>query len=446
MKQNTPLAIVILAAGKGSRMKSDLPKVMHALAGKPIISVLIDQAQRLKPERIIVVTAPDMQGLRDLVKPHIAVIQEKQNGTADAVKAALPALEGFDGNVLILLGDEPFVPLNVLGEMAANKNPSVMAIIPEDATGLGRVLTDESGYLDRIVEDKDCTDEEREIYLCNAGNFCVPSKSLAKWLNGVGNKNAQGEYYLTDMPAVATKDGMKFEVFTVPIDHVWGINDRLQLAEHERIYQEMMRDHFLIHGVTMLDPESVYFHHDTKIAAGVIIEPNVFFGPGVEIEDGVHIKAFCHIEGAKIGAGTTVGPFARLRPGSEIGQDVRIGNFVEIKKSSIGGGAKISHLAYVGDCTMGADVNFSCGAITVNYDGYDKFETHIGDGAMIGSNVSLVAPVEVGAGAIIAAGSTITQNVPADSLAIGREKDSVREGWAGDFRAKKQNGNSSGKK
>ncbi len=430
-----PLAVVILAAGKGKRMQSDLPKVMHELAGKPMISILIDQVvQQFAPEKIIVVTAPDMDALRETVKPHESVIQKTQNGTADAVKAALPALKGFKGNVLILLGDEPLAPMQVLAEMAAHDSPSVMAIIPPDPYGLGRMVMDEEGQLIEIIEEKDCDDDQREIIVCNAGNFCVPSSKLEEWLGKIGNDNAQGEYYLTDMPKFAAADGVPFDVFTMPIDHVWGINDRMQLAEHEQIFRQMLRDAHVMNGVRMVDPNTVYFHHDTIVAPGVMIEPSVFFGAGVRIEQGAHIKAFSHLEGAHVGANTTVGPFARLRPGSEIGEGVRIGNFVEIKKSTIGKGSKINHLAYVGDCTMGDDVNFSAGAITVNYDGFNKHQTVIGKNVMIGSNVNLVAPLTIDDGAFVAAGSTINEDVPADSLSIARDKPSIREGWATKFR------------
>ena len=434
----TDLAIVILAAGKGTRMKSDKPKVLHEIAGKPMLKILLDQLEQLNAARTIVVTAPDMDDVKAIAAPHRIAIQAAQNGTGDAVKVALPELEGFSGNVLILLGDEPFVPMNVLIEMAAHPYPTAMGLIPPDPTGLGRMIMNEEGTLDAIVEDKDCDEQQREIYVCNAGNYCVPSDKLKSWIEQIGSNNAQGEYYLTDMVEIAKNEGAPFDVFTIPVDHVWGINDRVQLAEHENVYQEMMRDQFLRAGVSMVDPDSVWFHHDTRLAVGVHIEPNVFFGPGVIVEEGVHIKAFCHFEGAHIRKNSVVGPFARLRPGSEIGEDVKIGNFVEVKKSNIGDGAKISHLAYVGDCEMGRDVNFSCGAITVNYDGFEKFKTVIGDGALVGSNVSLVAPVTIGKGAFLAAGSTITEDIPDDALGIGRSNGKAVEGWARNFRARKK--------
>ena len=428
------LAVVILAAGKGTRMKSDLPKVMHPLAGKPMISLLIDQVSaHLNPERIIVVTAPEQENLRDLVHPHHSVIQEKQLGTGDAARAALPALEGFEGNVLILLGDEPFLPLEAAAEMAVHDTPSVMAIIPPDPTGLGRIVMDENGQLIRIVEEKDCSAEDAEICICNGGNFCVPADMLGRWLNGIGNNNAQSEYYLTDIPELARAEGINFDVFTVPIDHVWGVNDRMQLAEHEKMFQQMLRDMHLMNGVAMQDPDSVYFHYDTVIGTSCNLEPNVYFGPGVKIGNNVEIKSFCHLEGASVADGSVIGPFARLRPGSDLGEGVKIGNFVEIKKSSIGAGSKINHLSYVGDCTMGEKVNFSAGAITVNYDGFQKYQTKIGANALIGSNANLVAPITVGDGAYIAAGSTVTKDIPGGALGIAREREKIKEEWASDF-------------
>lgn len=428
-----PLAIVILAAGKGTRMKSPLPKVMHTLAGKPMISILIDEVARLKPAKIIVVTAPDMKELRELVKPHESVIQKEQNGTGDALKAALPALKGFAGNVLVLMGDEPFTSLDLLKSMAAYNGASAMAIVPPDPTGLGRMITDGDILVD-IVEEKDCSPEQREIFVCNAGNYCFPAEKLTRWLTKLSNRNAQGEYYLTDLPKIAAADGVETKVFAVSIDYTWGVNDRAQLAEHEHIFQSRLREKFLKDGVSMQDPATVYFHHDTKIGANVHIEPNVWFGKGVVIGDNAHIKAFSHIEGATVGKNTTVGPMARLRPGAKIGNDVRIGNFVEIKNSTIGDRSKVSHLGYVGDCIMGDETNFGCGAITVNYDGFEKYQTVIGKGAMVGSNVNLIAPVQIDDGAFIAAGSTITENVPADALSVGRSRNEIREGWAAKFR------------
>ena len=431
---NSDLAIIILAAGKGTRMKSDSPKVMHTLAGKPMINWLIETSEQLNPKKIITVIGPDMPALEEAVAPHETAIQKDRNGTGGAVKCALPTLKDFKGKVLILMGDEPLVELSVLKALAENDGLAVQGFDTLAPAGLGRMLLNQDGTLDKIVEDRDCSDEQKRISLCNAGNYCVPAEHLEGWINQIGNDNAQGEYYLTDLPAIAVKDGHKTQVVRSNWIGPWGINDRIQLAFHEKLLQVRLREKALLEGVSMIDPDSVTFHHDTKIAAGAVVDTNVFFGPEVTIESGVHIKSFCHLEGTHVKAGTTVGPFARLRPGSEISEDVKIGNFVEIKKSSIGKGSKISHLAYVGDTDMGENVNFSCGAITVNYDGFDKHKTKIGNNVMVGSNVNLVAPVILEDGAFAAAGSTITKDVDADSLAISRIDTDVKKGWAARFR------------
>lgn len=433
-----PLAIVILAAGKGTRMKSDKPKVMHELAGKPMINWLIDTCERLSPAKIITVIGPDMPELAEAVAPHETAIQETRDGTAGAVKAALPALDGFDGNVLILMGDEPLVAPNILEALIAADTLSVQGFDTFSPAGLGRMVLNDDGSLKQIVEDKDCDAVQKQITLCNAGNYCVPADQLAQWVNQIGNDNAQKEFYLTDLPAIAAKDGVATTVIRGNWIGPWGVNDRLQLAIHEKMLQTRLREQALLNGVTMMDADSVYFHHDTKIGEGVTIEPNVFFGPDVTIDKGVTIKAFCHIEGAYIKSGATIGPFARLRPGTNIAEDVRIGNFVEVKKSNIGKGSKINHHGYVGDAEMGEGVNFSCGAITVNYDGFDKHKTIIGDNVMVGSNVSLVAPIKIGDGAFLAAGSTLTKDVEGDALSMTRPATENKAGWAAKYRKLKK--------
>lgn len=435
------LAVIILAAGQGKRMKSPLPKVLHALAGKPMINWLIDSAAALKPSKIVVVTSPDAKALQVAVKPHVTAVQPKANGTAGAVMAGLSALKGFKGDILVLVGDAPLISTQTMKDLiAAKKNAglSVLAADVEDPFGYGRLIT-KNGILQKIVEEKDASTAEKECTLINTGVFCFDGAKLSSWLKKVKPNNAQKELYLTDLPAIAAKEGIKTNVCHVFDEmEVQGCNSKLDLAVLENTVQNQLRATHLVAGVTMIDPNTVYFHHDTKIGDNVAIEPNVFFGPGVTVGDNVTIKAFSHMEGAKISNGVSIGPFARLRPGSEIGEDVRIGNFVEVKKSKIGAGSKINHLAYVGDTVMGKDVNFSAGAITVNYDGFDKHETKIQDGAMVGSNVNLVAPVTVGKGAFIAAGSTITDNVPSDALAIEREPATVKKGWAADYRKKKK--------
>jgi len=431
---NTPLAIIILAAGKGTRMKSDKPKVMHELAGKPMINWLIDTCAQLKPQKIITVIGPDMPELAEAVAPHDTAIQETRDGTGGAVKCALPALKGFKGDVLILMGDEPLVELNMLESLINADGLAVQGFDTLSPAGLGRMILNEDETLKDIVEDRDCSDAQKQITLCNAGNYCVPADKLADWVGQIGNDNAQNEYYLTDLPAIAAKEGIKTHVVRGNWLGPWGINDRIQLAVHEKMLQIRMRENALLSGISMIDPDSVYFHHDTKIESGVTIEPNVFFGAGVTIGKDVTIKAFCHIEGAHIASNATIGPFARLRPDTKIAEDVRVGNFVEVKKSTIGKGSKINHHGYVGDTEMGEGVNFSCGAITVNYDGFEKHKTTIGDNVMVGSNVSLVAPITIGDGAFLAAGSTLTGNVEADALSMTRPETENKAGWAAKYR------------
>lgn len=430
----SPLAIVILAAGKGTRMKSDKPKVLHELAGKPMINWLIDTCTHLEPEKIIIVIGPDMAELSKAVAPHETVIQEERNGTGGAVKCALPALKDFNGNVLILMGDEPLVQLESLQALINADGLAVQGFDTLSPAGLGRMVLNEDGTLKEIIEDSDCTDAQKQISLCNAGNYCVPADKLAGWIEQIGNDNVQGEFYLTDLPAIAAKEGTKTQVVRGNWLGPWGINDRIQLAIHEKMLQIRMRENALLNGIAMSDPDSVYFYHDTKIESGVTIEPHVFFGSGVTIESGAIIKAFSHIEGAHIAANATVGPFARLRPETKIGEEARIGNFVEVKKSTIGKGSKVNHHGYVGDTEMGEDVNFSCGAITVNYDGFEKHKTTIGNNVMVGSNVSLVAPIKIGDGAFLAAGSTLTGDVDADALSMTRAETENKTGWAAKYR------------
>lgn len=429
-----PLAIVILAAGKGTRMKSPLPKVMHELAGLPMINWILNTAESLSPDKIIVVIGPDMDDLREACKPHDSVIQEKQLGTGSALMAAMPSLNGFKGDILVLLGDTPFLSADTLQNLRAAKGQNGLAVLGmklHTPTGYGRLLVDDQGFLSAIREEKDASEEERQIKTVNTGAFCLDGKKTEAWLKSLTNKNAQSEYYITDLPEIAAKEGSKTAIALVkdPIE-AKGCNTPYELSLLEQTAQDFLRKKNIENGVTLQDPSSVYFRHDTIIGEGTLIEPNVYFGPQVTVGENVHIKAFCHFEECSLGTGTTIGPFARLRPGSEIGEDVRIGNFVEIKKSTIGRGSKISHLSYVGDTEMGADVNFGCGAITVNYDGFNKFTTKIQDSVMIGSNVNLVAPVTIEKGAFVAAGSTITKDVPKDALSLTRPEQRTLENWA----------------
>lgn len=437
MTRKEPLAIVILAAGKGTRMKSSLPKVMHKIAGRPMIQWLVEVAESLSPEKIIVVTAPGMDDVREAVAPHQIAIQETQRGTGDAVKPALPFLKDFKGKVLILLGDEPFLDREVLEEMIGWDGLSVMAVRPLSPKGLGRMIANEDGTLDRIVEEKDATDAQKEIRLCNAGNFCIPSSHLGKWLDQLQSNNAQNEYYLTDVPRIAEKDGYLTYVVETDVQWVWGINTRAELAEHERMAQVRLRDKVMANGATLIDPNTVTMAFDTMIGEDVVIEPNVVFGKGVKVGSNVTIHAFTHLEDVTIESGAAIGPFARIRGGASIGEKAKIGNFVEIKKSYIGKGSKANHLAYIGDANVGAKSNIGAGTITCNYDGFDKHKTSIGDGVFVGSNSTLVAPVTLEDGSFVAAGSVVTETVPKDSLFIARIAGVIKQGWAAIYRNKK---------
>lgn len=439
-----PLAVIILAAGLGTRMKSDQPKALLELAGLPMVNWIIRAAEALSPDKIIVVTGPDMPGLSEAAAPHETAVQPVANGTGGAVMAALPALDGFQGDVLILLGDTPLLRPATLEGLKNARQDAPIAILGmelDNPSGYGRLITDKKGQIIKIVEEKDASDEERQVTIVNSGAFCVEADSLRKWLPRLNNENAQGEFYITDLPALAAADGAHTNVTLAPdAQEVMGANTKVDLALLEARMQDRLRRQHLMNGVTMLDPATVYLHHDTRIASGVLIEPSVFFGPGVEIETGAHIKAYSHIEGASIGENVTVGPFARLRPGTSIEAESRIGNFVEVKKSTIGQGSKINHLAYVGDTEMGENVNFSAGAITVNYDGFQKHKTVIGKDVMVGSNVNLVAPINIDDGAFIAAGTTLNVDVPADSLSIARDAAKIRKGWALEYRKRKKSG------
>ncbi|NCC21266.1 MAG: bifunctional UDP-N-acetylglucosamine diphosphorylase/glucosamine-1-phosphate N-acetyltransferase GlmU [Alphaproteobacteria bacterium] len=437
VKHVTSLACIILAAGKGSRMKSVKPKVLHELAGRPMIRWLIERVEALHPEKIVVVVGPDMQNLEEAVRPYTVALQKEQRGTADAAAAAMPLLGDFAGRVLILMGDEPLVPEPALRELAATPSPlAVMGIIPDNPTGLGRMILVDDGHLERIVEEKDASEDEKEIMLCNGGNYCVDSALLRSALPKIGNSNAQGEYYLTDIVDIARREGFTCEVVEVVVDHVWGINSRAQLAEHERILQRDLREGHMAAGATLLDPATVYFSWDTQIGRDVTIGPSVFFGPGVSVADNAEILPFCHLEGVRIGNGATVGPFARLRPGSVLEEGSKVGNFVELKKVRLGKGSKANHLTYLGDADIGERCNIGAGTIFCNYDGVNKHRTKLGDGVFIGSNSTLVAPITIDDGAYVAAGSVMTKDVPADALAVARNRPIIREGWAKNRREK----------
>ncbi len=437
----TAIAAIILAAGKGTRMKSDLHKVLHPVAGRPMLLHLMDSVDSLAPERKVVVVGDKADQLRDVLGDTADIaLQEPQLGTGHAVQQAEGALAGFAGDVLILYGDVPFVPAATMRDMLARLHaPDAPAVVvlgfdAADPHHYGRVIADGGGRIARMVEYKDANDAERACTICNSGLMAVRAADLFALLARVTNANAAGEYYLVDIVNLAIADGRAGALVLTQEADVQGINSRAELAGAETAWQARRRRRAMDDGVTLVAPESVWFSHDTEIGRDVLIEPNVWFGPGVRIADTVVIRGFSHIEGATIGSGSEIGPFARLRPGTELGEKAKIGNFVEVKKSRIGKGAKANHLTYLGDADVGAGANVGAGTITCNYDGFLKYRTEIGEGAFIGSNSALVAPVSIGAGAIVAAGSVITADLQPDALGIARGNQENKPNWARRFR------------
>ena len=436
------IAVVILAAGKGTRMKSDLHKVLHPIAGRPMLLHLVASAAALHPAKTVVVTGAGREQVEAAVTTHgiSTALQAEQLGTGHAVAQAREALAGFEGDVLILYGDVPLVTAATMQRMIdrlhAHDAPAavVLGFRPADPGAYGRVIANAEGRIDRMVEYKDASIEERGETLCNSGLMAVHSNDLFALLDRVGNDNAAGEYYLPDIVMLAASDGRSSAVIETGADEVAGVNSRGELASVEGAWQAARRAQAMADGVTLIAPDTVWFAHDTVLGRDVVIEPNVVFGPGARIEDGATIHAFSHVEGATVGKGANVGPFARLRPGADLHADAKVGNFVEIKKAIIGEGAKVSHLTYIGDADIGAGANIGAGTITCNYDGYFKYRTVVGEGAFIGSNSALVAPVKVGAGAIVAAGSVLTEDVEADALALVRPPQIAKPGWAKRFR------------
>lgn len=434
------LSCIILAAGKGTRMKSDRPKVMHGLAGMPLIRHVVNTCQSLNASQIVTVIAKGMDDVAATVAPFETAIQKKQLGTADAAKSALPHLKSKRGHVLILLGDVPMISketLKALWDAGKKTGLAVLAMRAENPYGYGRLITDK-GNVVAIVEQADLNPKHEGIDLVNAGCFCVAADRIEDWLNAIGNKNRQREFYLTDIVTAAAKDKVKCAFVEAPAHELLGINSRAQLAQAEWTLQTRLRDAALANGATMIDPSTVYLSADTVIGRDVVIEPNVFFGPGVTIADNVTIHAFTHIEGAAIAAGASIGPFARIRPKSKIGAKVTIGNFVEVNRSNIKAGAKSKHMSYLGDAVVGAKSNIGAGTVIANYDGFDKQDTIIGDRVFIGSNATLIAPLTIGSGAYVAAASAITTSVPDDALAVARTREVMRDGWANEYRAKKE--------
>ncbi len=444
----TDIAIIVLAAGQGTRMKSRLPKVLHRLAGRSMLGHVLALAREMNPARLAVVHGPGEEGAMVAAEaraqaPEAALAEQAERlGTGHAVMQALAALEGFSGTVLVLYGDVPLLRAEVLeGLLALVSEQQPLAVLGFEAAepgGYGRLLTTPGGAgLEAIVEARDATAEQLRITLCNSGVMAIDAELLRELLPRLSNDNKQGEYYLTDLVALTRAGNRPVGLALCEEEDVLGVNDRVQLAEAERVMQRRLREQAMRAGATFIDPDSAFLSTDTEIGRDVVIGPFVVIGPGVRIADEVIIHSHCHLEGAVVERGAQVGPFARLRPGAVIEAGAKVGNFVEIKNASVETGAKVNHLSYIGDARVGANANIGAGTITCNYDGYLKHRTDIGAGAFIGSNTALVAPVKVGDGALVAAGSTITKDVPADALAIERAEQRISEGWAARYRERK---------
>ena len=435
----TDFAVIILAAGKGTRMKSALHKVLHPIAGKPMLMHLLDGLAPLSPARTVVVAGDRREQLDEALtgRDVTTALQEPQLGTAHAALQAKSALEGFSGNILVCFGDVPMVCAATAQRLnAALEGEAKVAVLgfrPEDPLAYGRIIAEDDGTVLKMVEFKDASAEERAVDLCNSGLIVAHSDDMWPLLEAVGNDNAAGEYYLPDVTTGAIARGDKVVVVETDADEVAGINSRAELAAAEARWQAARREQAMADGASLRAPETVFFSHDTVLGRDVTIDPHVVFGPGVTIADNVHIKAYSHIEGATMASGSAAGPFARLRPGAVMEEDSFVGNFVEMKKAVLGKGAKASHLTYLGDATVGEGANIGAGTITCNYDGYFKYHTTIGERAFIGSNSALVAPVKIGADAIVAAGSTVSRDVAAGELRMVRAEQLVKDGWADRF-------------
>jgi bifunctional UDP-N-acetylglucosamine pyrophosphorylase/glucosamine-1-phosphate N-acetyltransferase len=440
---SSKLAVILLAAGQGTRMKSNLPKVMHAIAGRPMILHLMDTVSGLSPDRMVVVVGPDMESLSQAVAPTPTVIQADRLGTGHAVAQAKAALGDFDGDVLVLYGDTPLITRatleRLLAERRCARDPAVVVLgfKPDDPGHYGRLVVGAEG-LKAIIEYKDATPDQRDIRLCNSGVLALDGKRLWSLIDRIDNKNAKGEYYLTDVVALARAAGANCSHVEGDPAELLGVNSRAEQAVAEAVVQANLRAQAMDGGATLIDPATVWLSWDTRLGKDVVVWPHVVFGPGVTIGDGVEIKGFCHFEGCVVEDGAILGPFARLRPGAEIGQSAHIGNFVEVKKAKVETGAKVNHLTYIGDARVGAGANVGAGTITCNYDGFNKSFTDIGKGAFIGSNTALVAPVKIGDGAVVGAGSVITKEVGAGALAVARGSQMELPGWADRFRKQHQ--------
>lgn len=433
-KMGMETALIILAAGKGTRMQSDLPKVLHQIAHAPLLVHAMKSGDALAPAHTVVVAGHGAEAVDHAARAHnpdtTVVLQTEQLGTAHAAQQAQTALDGFDGLAIVLFGDTPFIRSETLDTLvAAPHDVTVLGFEAADPGRYGRLVTN-GDTLDKIVEFKDASEAERAITLCNSGVMAAPAPLLFELIAQIGNDNAAQEFYLTDVPALAKARGLTAGVVRCDEAETMGINTRAQLAQAEAAFQARMRADMLDIGVTMTAPETVFFAHDTVIGRDVTIEPNVVFGPGVTVETGATLRAFSHLEGCHVSQGAVVGPYARLRPGAEIGSNARIGNFVEIKNALLDDGVKVNHLTYIGDAEIGARTNVGAGTVTCNYDGVFKHKTVIGADAFIGSDTMLVAPVTLGDHAMTASGSVITGDVPEGALALGRAKQVNKPGLA----------------
>jgi bifunctional UDP-N-acetylglucosamine pyrophosphorylase/glucosamine-1-phosphate N-acetyltransferase len=436
---------VILAAGKGTRMKSALPKVMHEVGGRPMMDWSIALAREVGCARIVAVVHPSQDVLIAHLKAHHPDVgiafQDPPQGTGHAVGCAEEALAGFEGELAVLYGDSPLVPAPVIedlfGKVAGGAGLGVLGFEAADPGLYGRLITNAAGDLEAIVEAREATPEQLRVRICNSGVMAGRARDMFRLLQKITNTNAKGEYYLTDLVGLARAEGGRCALVTASEDDLIGCDSKADLAEAEGIFQARRRIALMDAGVTLVAPETVFFAHDTALAADVVVEPHVVFAPGVTVAAGARIRAFSHLEGAVVGEECEIGPYARLRPGTVLGRGVKVGNFVETKNTAMGDGAKANHLAYLGDGSIGAGANIGAGTIFCNYDGFLKHQTNIGAGAFVGSNSALVAPVSIGDGAYVGSGSVITRDVPGDALSVARAPQMTREGWARTFRTKK---------
>ncbi len=438
-------AAIILAAGEGSRLNSAQPKVLHEVAGTPMIRHVVEALRPLDPAETIVVLGRNMDAVGSAIASEWSVIQDPPRGTGDAVRIARAALadrlgEGDITDILVLFGDTPLLRSETIAALLEERRRPPQAAVavagfrPADPGPYGRLVLDRDGGLVRIVEARDAKADERAIGLCNGGIMAIAARRAFDLVDRIGNTNAKHEFYLTDIVALARRETMSCRVVELPAEELLGVNTRAELAAAEALMQQRLRQRAMAQGATLIAPETVFFTADTRLGRDVVVEPNVIFGPGVTVADNVRIRAFSHLEGATIASGAIVGPFARLRPGAVLEADVHVGNFVEVKASRLGAGVKASHLSYLGDSEIGAGTNIGAGTITCNYDGFNKFRTMIGERVFIGSNTALVAPVTVGDGAIVAAGSVVTSDVPADALTVARGRQVDKPGRAAEIR------------